>query len=147
MIFDENPYLFRDYIASAKHLKVINNYYTKEYNDNGLKNIDFNELFYYSKDRNMTIDLNYATTQVWELLLGCSQERAEMLKAGGGFYSDLESLNLNADEKEMLANFKTSYFEPIVQIELDIRQNKQHSKIIFEYDIQNKKGSNFAYEI
>lgn len=147
-IFDENPYLFRDNIASAKHLEIINDYYTKEYNDNALSNVDFNQLFYYTDDANISIDLNYATTEVWEFILGCSRERAEALNANGGLYTEIEDLNLNDDEKEILrTSFKTSFFEPIVQIELDITLNGEYSKMSFEYDIQKKKGSNFAYEI
>ncbi len=147
-IFDEHPYLFRDYIASAKHLEIINAYYAKEYNDNALSNVDFNQLFYYTDDTNISIDLNYATTEVWEFMLGCSHERAEVLNANGGFYTELKDLNLNDDEKKILkTSFKTSFFQPIVQIELEITLNGEYSKMSFEYDIQKKKGSNFAYEI
>ncbi|HIC13499.1 MAG TPA: hypothetical protein EYO75_09070 [Sulfurimonas sp.] len=147
-IFYENPYLFRDYIASAKHLEIINDFYTKEYNDNSLKNVDLNQLFYYGEDTNISIDVNYATTEVWEFMLGCSRERAELLSSGGGYYTELENLNLSDAEKELFTeNFKTSFFEPIIQIDLEITLNGEHSKVSFEYDIKNKKGSNFAYEI
>ncbi len=147
-IFDENPYLFRDYIASAKHLKIINDYYTKEYHDNALKNVAFDELFYYTDDKNITIDLNYATAEVWEFMLGCSKERATLLSEAGGSYVSMENLNLNNTEKERLQkNFKISFFEPVVQVELDIRLDESYSKVNFEYDIKKKKGSNFVYEI
>ncbi|SFV50660.1 hypothetical protein MNB_SM-4-431 [hydrothermal vent metagenome] len=146
-IFDENPYLFRDYIASAKHLEIINDYYTKEYNDNTLKNVDFNQLFYYGSDENISIDVNYATSEVWEFMLACTKERAEALTEAGGNYSNIEDLNLNDEEKDIFSSFKTSFFEPIVYIDLDISLNGEHSKMSFEYDIKNKKGSNFAYEI
>ncbi|MBL1243406.1 MAG: hypothetical protein COA39_003260 [Sulfurimonas sp.] len=147
-IFDENPYLFRDYIASAKHLEIINDYYTKEYNDNALKKVDFNQLFYYGSDENISIDVNYATSEVWEFMLGCTRERAETLSAGGGNYFNIEDLNLNDDEKEILTSaFDIKYLEPIIQIELDITLNGQESKLSFEYDIKNKKGSHFVYEI
>ncbi|MDF1878177.1 hypothetical protein JHD46_00835 [Sulfurimonas sp. SAG-AH-194-C20] len=147
-IFDENPYLFRDYIASTKHLEIINDYYTKEYNDNSLEDIDFNALFYYGSNTNISIDINYATPEVWEFMLNCSRNRAEFLSAGGGYYTSFEDLNLNDDEKEILTkNFKSSFFEPIIEINLEITLNGQHSKMSFEYDIKKKKGSNFAYEI
>ncbi|MDF1877755.1 hypothetical protein JHD47_07990 [Sulfurimonas sp. SAG-AH-194-L11] len=146
-IFDENPYLFRDYIASAKHLAIINEYYTRENNDNSLENINFNKLFYYSKDTNMSIDVNYATPEVWEFMLGCSRTKAELLSAGGGYYSADEELNLNEDELQRLDNFKRSFLEPIVEIELEISVNGENTTMSFEYDIKKKKGSNFAYEI
>ncbi len=147
-IFDENPNLFRDYIASAKHLKIINDFYAREYNDNSLQNIDFNELFYYgADDANTSIDVNYATAEVWELMLGCQRERAEFLSLAGGSYNSIEDLNLNSEEEVFATNFNISFLEPIVLIELEITINGQGSTMSFEYNIQNKKGSNFAYEI
>jgi len=146
-IFDEKPYLFRDYIASAKHLKEINDFYTKEYNDNALVEIDFDNLFYYSRDTNLSIDLNYVTTEVWEMMLTTSKERAELLNAGMGSYTSVEDLNLNDDELRNLSMYKYSFFEPILSVELELMQNGVSSKVSFEYDIQKKKGSNFVYEI
>lgn len=146
-IFEENPYLFRDYIASARHLKKINEFYAQEYNDNSLSKIDFENLFYFSKDTNISIDLNYATTEVWELLLGTTKERAEFLSSNAGSYIDDASLNLDLDELERLHRFKTSFFEPIVLVEIELRQNSSISNIQFEYDIKKKKGSNFVYEL
>jgi len=146
-IFDAKPYLFRDYLASEKHLREINNYYMQEYNDDALKKIDFEQLLYYSDDANMSIDLNFATPEVWELMLGTTRDRAEFLAEGGGSYTALADLNLDADEKERLAKFKTSFFEPIIFVELEITQNGADSKITFEYDIREKKGRNFTYDI
>ncbi len=146
-IFDEHPYLFRDYIASSEHLKIINDFYTKEYNDNSLSKIDFDNLFYYSSDRNMSIDLNYATPEVWEMLAGVQKERAEVLTANGGFYTKYEDLGLNDDELENLKHFKTSFYEPILDVEVEIRQNGLLSNIHFEYNIKTKKGSNFAFKL
>jgi len=146
-IFDEKPYLFRDYIASSKHLKEINDFYTKEYNDNSLVNIDFDNLFYYSSDTNISLDLNYVTTEVWEMILTTSKERAELLSAGMGSYTTVEDLALNDDELKNLSMYKYSFFEPILFVELQLTQNKKSSRVTFEYDIKKKKGSNFVYEI
>jgi hypothetical protein len=146
-IFDENPYLFRNYIASFEQVKEINKFYTKEYNDPALENIDFKELFYFSDESNISIDLNYATPVVWELLLGTTKERAEFLSDGMGSYTAVEDLNLDRDEEENLAKFKTSYFEPFLFVEIEIMQENMQSKISFEYDIKKKEGYNFAYEI
>ena len=147
-IFNEHPYLFRDYIASAKHLEIINDYYAKEYHDDALEHVDFDALFYYTDDSNITIDLNYATAEVWEFMLGCSKERAVVLSEAGGSYDSMESLDINDMEKERLKNdFKTSFFEPIVEIELDMRFDETYARVRFEYDIKKKKGSHFVYEI
>lgn len=146
-IFDENPYLFRDYIASTKHLQIINDFYSQEYNDNSLERINFENLFYFTQDKNTSIDLNYATTEVWELLLGTSKERADFLRENAGAYTDYNSLNLNTNELERLHKFKTSFFEPIILVTIEIKQNDSTSNILFEYDIKKKKGSHFVYEI
>ena len=146
-IFDEKPYLFRDYIVSKEHLQEFNNFYAREYNDNALKNINFDNLFYLSDDSNMSIDLNYATSEMWEMMLGCQPDKAELLSDGGGFYTKIKDLDLNSEEEENLKLFKTSFYEPILYVEIEITQNELHSRISFEYDIKKKKGSNFVYEI
>ena len=146
-IFDEKPYLFRDYIASPKHLEEINDFYTKEYSDNALAEINFDNLFYYSSDTNVSIDLNFATTEVWEMMLTTSREKAELLSAGMGSYTAVEDLDLNDEELINLSMYKYSFFEPILFVELDLMQNGASSRVSFEYDIKKKKGSNFVYEI
>jgi len=146
-IFNENPYLFRDYIASAQHLEQINDFYQREYNDNSLKNIQFENLFYFSADKNTSIDLNYATSEVWELMLNTTKERAEYLVQNAGAYESEESLNLTSEELENLKRFATSFFEPILLVDIEIKQNRSSAHISFEYDINSKKESNFVYEI
>lgn len=146
-IFNVNPSLFREYIASDRHLEDINDFYTQRYYDNSLTNIDFEKLFYLSPDRQTAIDLNYATTEVWEMMLGADRQRAEQLSQGGGNYTDLASLALNEAEAEALSRFDISYFEPFLDIELYISKNDQNAHIRFEYDIKNKKGLNFSYAI
>lgn len=146
-IFNANPSLFREYIASDEHLEEINDFFTQTNYDNSLKNIDFEKLFYLSPDRQTKVDVNYATTEVWEMILGVDRQRAEQLSQGGGSYTDLESLALNEDETEALSRFDISYFEPFLDIELYISKNDKNARIRFEYDIKNKKGLNFSYAI
>ncbi len=146
-LLDENPTLFTGYIASKKQLNIINSFYKKEYNDEALKKIDFDELFYYSQDVNMVVDLNYATAEVWQLLLQTSADRARELSANGGEYDSIESLGLSYDEKKMLKRFKTSFYEPYLYVTVKINGLKNHAKIAFEYDIKKKKGSNFVFQI
>lgn len=146
-IFNEKPYLFRDYIASKEHLEEINDFFAREYNDNSLSRVDFDNLFYYGTDTNASIDLNYATTEVWELLLGTNKERARQLANQMQIYTDLESLGLSPNEQERLRRFNVSFFEPVLLIELEVEQNESSAYIRFEYDLKMKKGSNFVYEI
>lgn len=146
-IFNEKPYLFRDYITSIKHLEELNDFYTQTYYDNSLKNINFENLFYFSNNLNSVIDVNYATPEVWELILNVDKERAEQLSKGNGTYTNLESLALSEDEKNAISNFKISYFEPYLDVIIKIKHNFKTSIIRFEYNIQNKKGSNFKYDV
>ena len=146
-IFNENPDLFRDYIASKKHFEEINNIYLQIRHDNSFKNLDLLDLVYFSKDKNSIIDLNYATPKTWEMLLTCDEPRAKQLSLGGGFYDSLVDLDLNDDEKNALAKFSTGYFEPYLNVVINITKDKVNSKIKFEYDINTKKGTNFVYEI
>ena len=146
-IFNQEPYLFRDYIASKKHLLKINNFYKKTYHDNNLKNINFNKLFYFSDRRDLTIDLNHANIQTWEMILGVDVSRAQQLYLASGSYAKLDDLKLSIEEKEALSRFKISFFEPIIEVTIQMTQNNEYSKVRFEYNIKNKKGSNFTYDI
>ncbi|MEA2100526.1 MAG: hypothetical protein U9P72_10405 [Campylobacterota bacterium] len=146
-IFYEKPYLFRDFVVSDTHLGEVNDFYMKTYHDNNLKNIDFEKLFSFNSNIKTAIDLNYASAEVWELILGVDKLRAEELSFGSGSYTKLDELGLSNHEKLMLDRFKTSYFEPHLDVNIEIMQNSNMAKIHFEYDIKNKKGSNFSYEI
>ncbi len=146
-IFNKKPYLFRDYIVSDKHLLEINDSYMKTYHDSNLKNIDVEKLFHVSKDRNSSLDLNYASSSAWELMLSCDESRAEILSVSGGAYASLEDLDLSEEEKVSLAKFQTSFFEPYVDVKIEISQKDSTANIRFEYDIKSKKGSNFVFEV
>ncbi len=146
-IFNEKPSLFREYIVSDMHLNEINDFYTQRYYDNNLKSIDLEHLFYPSPDRRTKIDLNYATPEVWEMILGADEPRAKQLSQGGGSYSDLASLGLKEEEIVSLSRFEVSYFEPYLDIRLHIRKDNKNAYITFEYDIKNRQGSHFSYAI
>ncbi len=146
-IFNQKPYLFRDYIASAKHLEELNDSYLKRYHENTLQNIDIDKLFHVSTDKNSSLDLNLATPLAWELMLGCDEGRAEMLSSGGGTYTALADLDLSEPEKSSLSAFKTSFFEPYIYVKIAITQKDSTANIAFEYDIKLKKGSNFVFDV
>jgi hypothetical protein len=146
-IFNTKPYLFRDYIVSHKHLLEINQFYLQTFRENSINLIDFEKIFYFSPDRDYRIDLNYLTPEMWHFLLGSEKVRAEQLSSGSGSYTKLKDLDLDDGEKQQLAKFKTSYFQPIIDVRVEIMQNDMDAKIYFEYDMQTKKGSNFYYEI
>lgn len=147
-IFYDNPYLYRQNITSLEHLSVVNDFYMKTYRDNKLDKIELDNLFSFSNKANYRIDLNYATPQVWELLLGCDNPRAIELSENAGAYTGKMEY-IQEDEKEVLAQFSNivSYFEPYINVNIEIIQDKQSAKISFEYDMKLKKGYNFVYEI
>jgi hypothetical protein len=151
-IFNENPYLFRNYIVSQAHLNRANAFYKQNLHDDNLKNIDTKDLFYFSQESNASnykVDLNRATPIVWELLLGCDKERAKALNAAAGLYSSQKDLLLNEDEKLSLMKFgkNISYYEPYIEIKITIMQKNQTANISFEYNLESKKGSNFVFEV
>jgi hypothetical protein len=145
-IFDKNPSLFRKYIASKEHLNQINKFYKQE-NDKNLDKIPFNNLFYYSKDINMAIDLNYASIEVWEFMLGIDKMRAEELYKNEGTYHSLKDLNLDDEEKKRLSKFKISFYEPYILVNIFTQKDKNYAHISFEYDIKKEKVSHFVFEI
>ncbi len=146
-IFYEKPYLFRDYIVSYKHFSELSDFYTNSYHDNNLKEIDFKNLFHFSRDVAYKIDLNYATQSVWEMILGTDKLRAKELSLNSGAYASIEDLDLMDEEKTALARYETSFFEPFIDVVLTVIQDDISAEIRFEYDIENKKGSNFVYDI
>ncbi|WP_428738043.1 hypothetical protein [Sulfurimonas sp.] len=146
-LFEEQPELFRDYIASKKHLKKLNDFYKKEYRDDTLDVIDFDNLFSYAHDDNVSIDLNYATPQVWELLTGMDVSQAEVFGSGENIYKSVDDLQLNEEQIKRLNKFSYSFFEPYLQVKMDIIKDNFISHISFEYSIKDKKGYNFVYEI
>lgn len=146
-IFNENPTLFREYIVSQKHLDEINKYYMQSTHKNAITKVDFEKLLYFSKPKNYFVDVNYATKEVWRLMLGCDELRAEELSLGGGLYTKEEDLLLSETETELLKRFETSFYEPYLDVKVGMSKNNAAAFVRFEYDMKTKKGSNFVYEI
>jgi len=150
-IFNSNDTLFRDYIVDANHFEVFNDFYKNSFYDNSLSLVEFDKLLYFSDDANASssykIDLNYATPEVWELLLGVDKPRAEQLALGGGTYSKEYPPELSDEELGALSDFDTSYYELFLDVKVEILQGKSSANIAFEYDIVQQKGYNFSYEI
>ena len=151
-IFNSNDTLYRDSIASKQHLEHFNEFYKNSFYDNSLSLIDFDKLLYFSDDANSTnsyvIDLNYATAEIWELMLGVDAMRAEELALGAGYYTEEEKPELSIDEANALLNFNTGYApQMFLDVKVEVIQDKFSANIAFEYDITTQKGYNFSYEI
>lgn len=154
VLFDKDPDLFRDYIASSKHLEKLIGFYENIYKEESIEDANLSNLFYFgannqnsSADQNISIDLNYATAQVWQLMLGVDQDTAQTLGSGENFYTSIDAMTLSEEQKKRLEKFNTSFFEPFLNIKIDIIKDNLISHVSFEYDIKNKKGYNFVYEI
>lgn len=147
-LFYDAPYMYRDYIASQQHLEQINKAYTRQYRDTSLKNADLKTLFSFNKERKTKIDLNYATPATWMLMLGIDEASALSLAQKSNLYESYEDLPISDERKVVLQEvFDTTFFEPFVEVQVAIVQGYKSAKIVFEYDLKNKKGSNFVYEI
>lgn len=145
-ILSKKPQLFRGNIVSYEHFMELENFFQQENNDKTLKNIDFKELFYFSNDNNYTIDLNQANEHTWEFLLNCQPQRAQQMVKKN--YKSYEDLGLNDEELNIIKNvFKTSFFEPYIDVNVDISKDDSDINIEFQYDIKNKKGGNFVFKI
>ncbi len=146
-IFNEKPTLFRDYLTSYEHLQEFNDFYTNSFYNNSLSKIKFEDIFYFTKDKNVSIDLNYATAEVWKLMLDIDDNEAKNLIAFAGSYSQDNPPVLSSDQNRILENYKISYYEPYLYVKLEIIKDTLGAKISFEYDIAQRKGYNFHYEI
>lgn len=147
-LFYDAPYLYRDYIASSEHLEQINEAYTRQYHDTTLKKADLGHFFSFNKERKTKIDLNYATPSTWMFMLGIDKQSALSLVQKSHLYGSYEDLPLSDEKKALLQDvFETSFFEPFIEVQVAIKQGDKSAKIVFEYDVKNKKGSNFVYEI
>ena len=154
-IFNQHPFLFRDYIASQQHLNAADDFYKETYHETNLNNIKPQELFYTassSVDLNASkykMDLNRIKPVVWEVLLGCDTQRAEQLSTNAGFYTNTSDLGLSEDENLSLARFhqNISYYQPYLAIKITIMKENYKAVINFEYNLESKKGSNFDLEV
>jgi len=145
-IFNQRPLLFRDYIASFEHLEQINNFYNRTYHEDINKKVDFKKLFYL-KAMPYSLDLNYITSDVWQIILGCDKQKGDFLEQNSGDYKKIEDLSLTDDEIYNLSFFPHSFFEPILYVKLSVIKDDIEAKIEFEYNLKTKKGTNFIYEI
>lgn len=148
-IFDENPYLFRDYISSDEQIKVLNNYYKKIYHDNSVDKIDLHNIFHFGnyKPSSYVIDLNFVNRDVFNIMSGKYYEQENNTSSQDDFFVDCNALT-KKEKEDMRRKFNASCdLQKIIAVTLFITQNRQNAEISFEYDILNKKGSNFVYKI
>ena len=146
-LFEKNNELFRDYIASYEHLEKILFFYEKKYHDNVFSKLEFDKIFSYNPNIATKVDLNFATEQTWELLTGCSKEEAKVFVKNEGTYKSLKDIPLSPMMQDQLQKFSISFFEPIIEIKIEIKNDYASGFVAFEYDLRTKKASRFVYKI
>jgi hypothetical protein len=145
-LYTDNPELFQGYIVSQEHFNTIGRYYEKKYNETLFSKLDFDKMLLFEEQRDAKVDLNYATVQTWQLLTGCSKERAEILVANAGTYESVADLELNPQEEAQLKNFAFSFKEDIIRVRIDIQKEELEMVVEFQYNLKTKKANRFVYK-
>jgi hypothetical protein len=147
-IFDEMPELYRGRIVSKRHFDKIVDFYIRERHDNAVTKLPWKDLIRFDDGNATTLDANYITPALWQMLIpGLEEERAIELSSGGGAYSSLEDIDLSPERKTDLATFNLSFYEPTVHLDIEIVENNSSANVAFDYDLTAKKGKHFEFGI
>ena len=146
-LFYGDPQLYRDAIVSSRQMERILLDYAKKDGIDPFSKLDFDKIFSYDEAKEVKLDLNYATPEVWELVAGVSKERAKQLFESAGAYASEEDLGLSEEERQILSLFDYSFFEPVILVHIDIMKEARTGMIEFEYDIKKKKARRFVFEV
>ena len=157
-IFYEKPLLFKEsnnYISSYENLKEINEFYKLSYHDNKIDKINFKNLFYFTSDNNYSLDLNCMSSSVRDTIWASDVVYVEDEQQNEE--STEQSSNCNVDfcaslSKKQKKDLETKYNgtckpQRHINVVVEVMQNKQSARIVFEYNMDSKKGSNFVYEL
>ena len=139
----------QDFILSWDQLHRITQEYSKSYDTQALEEIPLKHLFSLREPyaNQESIDLNYATAELWELLLNTTKERAEILAQNRGTYTSLSDLKLSAQEKHTLEKFETTFFAPELLVFVELFNKESYFCISFRYNIASKKGYDSVFEV
>ena len=147
-IFDELPELYHERIVSRRHLNMIIDFYTQERHDNAVAVMAWHDLVRFDENNVSTLDANYVTPALWQLLLpALDDERATELSDAGGMYNAIADLGLTPDDETQLQKFRLTFYEPVVQVDIVVLENNATAHIVFDYDITKKKGNHFEFGI
>jgi len=146
-LFFSKPQLFRDYIASSRHLDQILDSYAQKNHTKLYSKLQFDKLFSFEKGDEVQVDLNFATPLTWELITGVDSVRAKELSENGGRYTSLEDLGLTPEQERLLQHFPYSFYEPILRVHVEFKSERTWGGVEFEYDLKTKKASHFVYII
>jgi len=157
-IIYEKPLLFKEsnnYISSYENLKEINEFYKLSYHDNKIDKINFKNLFYFTSDNNYSLDLNCMSSSVRDTIWASDvvyvedeQQNEESTEQSSNCNVDF-CASLSETEKKSLEKKYNATCKPQrhINVVVEVMQNKQSARIVFEYNMDSKKGSNFVYEL
>lgn len=148
-IFDEKLWLYRDKIASQKQLEEILDFYVKSRHDPSVYEVPWKELVRFGDKNDTALDVNYLTPEVWQLSMPTMQrEFAEEMSEHFAVFTKFEDLGLADEEyKELKELYKGSFYQPVVEVNIEVEDRNSSAKIKFEYDLEKKKGNNFEFHI
>ncbi len=147
-IFDAMPELYRERIVSRRHLDKILDYYTRERHDNAVTRVPWEKLVRFDDSNATTIDVNYVTPELWQMMVPTLEKEAAVeLASGGGAYLKLDDLALSAEQTAEVAKFSPGFFQPVVRMDIEILENNSSAHVAFDYDLQTKKGKHFEFGI
>jgi len=147
-IFDVNPSLYHEKIVSQAHLQEVLNYYVLTQHENSVTKLPWKNLVRFDDSNNTTLDANYLSADVWQLLVP-QMDDEEALERSEGFtiVNSVEELGLSSVDATRLTKIDVGFYMPRIVVDIDILENNQSASIAFEYNLESKKGNHFEYGI
>ena len=147
-IIDTMPWMYHDRIANAEHLKQILAFYTQTRHDNSVQNVPWEKLFRFAENGSSEIDMNYATADLWQLMIPeLKEEKAVLLTQNTEPYENEESIDLDLETQQTLAEFGVGYYTPVLNVDISIAKGDLEARIILEYAIDTKEVKVLTYAI
>lgn len=147
-IFDHEPQLYRDRIASAEHLSKILDFYARMRHDGSVYNVPWEELVRFDDNSSTDLDANYVSAELWQMILpDISEERALELAGGETVYGSLEDLSVSEEELAALAPFHVGTYVPRIRVSVDMTEHNSSVRMGFVYDINSTTAKEFSYAI
>jgi len=148
-IFDEQPWMYRDRIVDRSHFDQLLDFYVKMRHDNSIRTVAWEKIISFGDPKRAQIDANYATPELWRLMLpDAGDEQVKTLaEAGLEGYESEDDLNLSDEEREQIAPFGVTYYLPVAEVKVMIEEYDKMAEIVFQYDIASQQAKEFSYDI
>ncbi len=147
-IFDYEPQLYRDRIASREHLSKILDFYARMRHDGSVYHVAWDELVRFDDNLSTGLDANYVSAELWQMILpDISEEQALDLASGERVYTTLEDLSLGEEEVAALGVFHVNTYEPKIRVSVEMLEHNRSSRMAFDYDLNSTTAKEFSYAI